>query len=113
MAENTQTSNSSFTKEEIITKLNTDMRWVERAILCLHSKQTHDEKRSEETMYRNGVGFSGGEARIGAYLARWIMKKREEGCDAGNCLSGRFVGVARKIAVRHARQLADIANGLR
>ena len=91
-----------WTREEIINKLNTSDRWVERAILRLWHGQTTQEQREENTYDHNDIGFSAVAARVGSYMGKWVQ--------SGKPLTGKWLAKARKIALRHVRQLVKYAN---
>jgi hypothetical protein len=92
-----------WTKDEIKDKILTDDKWLERAVVAIYNKQTNDEKECEATIKDNGVGFSGAHARMGSYMARWVLK--------GNRLSDKWLDRARRMMVKYAGQLTRIANG--
>lgn len=75
-------------------------RAVERAILAIYNCQTDDEKSSEATKHSNGRGFSGSDARLGSYWARWIL--------SGKNLTGNHLLNARKMAIKYSSQLSGI-----
>jgi hypothetical protein len=74
---------------------------VERAILAIYERQTLDEKACSDTKHRNGIGFTGADARLGTYYAKWIL--------SGKHLSGRHLENARQMSRKYIRQLVDIA----
>ena len=92
----------TWTRPEIEALLTND-RAVERAMVTLWRRQTQDEQSTDSTRHNNGIGFSGWSAKSGSYFARWVMD--------GNRLTGKHLEKARKIAVHHAGQLTQIANG--
>jgi len=63
-----------LTKENIITLLAANDKAVIRAILALYARQTNDEQRVERTKYRNLKGFTAPDGRIGASMAKDIIK---------------------------------------
>jgi hypothetical protein len=76
----TQTIKTSFSKEVIQDKLMTDSRWVERSLIKLYERQTHEEKTSKETITDNNRGFNSSDSRYLTYCSEWLLK--------GNHLSG-------------------------
>jgi hypothetical protein len=74
---------------------------VERAILAIYACQTADEQATKTTRHSNGRGFSGADASLGSYYARWILE--------GKHLSGRHLARARTMSLKYVGQLADIA----
>ena len=92
----------TWTRDEIDEILKTNPRAVERAMVRLFELQTSTEKQSSTTREHNGAGFSSYAASRGSYYARWVM--------SGRNLSGKHLESATKIALRHSRQLVNIAN---
>ena len=92
----------AWTREQIDEILNTNDRAVERAMVRLYELQTQDEQQSSTTRVHNGQGFGSWYAQKGSYYARWVQ--------SGRSLSGRHLDNARKIALKHSRQLVEIAN---
>ena len=88
-------------QEEIRTKVQSDSRWTERAVLAIFERQTEDEKQNDATLKRNGVGFSGSDAHLMSYYAKWLLAKKH--------LTGKHLERAQKIASKYAGQLAQIA----
>lgn len=76
-------------------------RAVERAILAIYNRQTYDEQVSSDTKHSNGIGFSGADARLGTYYAKWIMSDKN--------LSGKHLDKARMMSYKYVRQLCEIA----
>lgn len=74
---------------------------VERAILAIYNRQTGDEQSAGDTKHTNGRGFSGADARMGSYWARWIL--------SGRNLSGKHLLKARKMSLKYIKQLCEIA----
>lgn len=92
----------AWTREQIDEILSTNDRAVERAMVRLYELQTQDEQQSSTTRVHNGQGFGSWYAQKGSYYARWVL--------SGRSLSGRHLDNARKIALKHSRQLVEIAN---
>lgn len=92
----------TWNRNEIDALLTSNPRAVERAMVVLYDLQTQDEKSAETTRHHNGVGFSSNAARKGTYYARWVL--------GGRHLTGRHLEGARRIALRHSRQLVAAAN---
>jgi hypothetical protein len=76
-------------------------RAVERAIVAIYNRQTADEKSSQNTTHSNGVGFSGADASLGSYYAKWIL--------SGRNLTGNHLSKARMMSQKYVRQLVEIA----
>src|SRR5574337_878352 len=96
--ETTQT----WTEASIVNLLNGNDRAVERAMVAIWKRQTEDEQRSENTHWRNDIGFSGADARRGSYFAQWVMR--------GNRLTGTHLAKARAMAIKYRKQLLSIAS---
>lgn len=95
-----------MTKAEILNKLNTNVRWLERAILALDARQTDDERAGGVTVYDNDRGWNAADASLGSYLARYIRGCRRP---EGQRLSGNWIDRARSMIRKYAGQLARIA----
>jgi len=117
----------TYTRIEINNLLRTNDKAVERAIVRLFELQNADEQRFATTNAHNNRGFASCDARAGTRFARWI-----QGMDDNNrkkfpvkslnhpkaqrvfrnyCKNGESVlGRARRIAIKHSRQLVEIAN---
>jgi hypothetical protein len=80
---NTYNTMEEYTKEFIQEKLRTDIRWMERAVLVLYSKQTKEEQKVNDTIQNNGVGFNGTDGRYLSWVATYLQK--------GNHLSGHHI----------------------
>jgi len=90
----------TWTADEIQVKIETDQKWLERAIVAIYNRQTTDEKQSEQTKHHNGVGFTGADAHFLTYCATYIL--------SGRTLSGNFIPKARKRMVKYCRQLEEL-----
>ena len=92
-----------WTREDIVSLLNTSDRAVERGVVAIWQRQTADEQSTDTTRHSNGIGFSGWSAHSGSYYAKWV--------ESGRRLTGKHLDKARKITLHHAAQLTRIANG--
>jgi len=117
----------TWTRDEINHLLRTNDRAVEAAILRLFALQTTDEQRETTTKYHNTVGFSSADAFPGTRFARWLQgmnnknqvrfapkslsHPRAQIVFARYCRNGSVMARARQIALKHSRQLVDLANG--
>lgn len=63
-------------KEFVKRKLSTDPVWARRALLKIFEFQTIEEQKSKDTMFNNGVGFTGTDGRILSSLATQLLRKR-------------------------------------
>ena len=115
-----------WTRSEIDQLLIDNDIAVMRAIVRLFKLQTSDEISTAQTKHENSVGFSAADAKAGTRMARWLlgMNDRNEvrypAKDLRHPLCQRVLGRyaqgktvmyrARKIALKHSKQLVDIAN---
>ena len=93
--------NTALTKESIAHLLRTNDLAVERAMVVLYERQTHDERASSTTSHDNKRGFTCAHASKGSYYARWVK--------SGRHLTGYHLERARKIALHYTGQLLDAA----
>lgn len=77
---------------------------VEHAMVAIWERQTANEQAAGAVVKDNGMGFASWGARNGTYYANWIK--------SGKHLSGKHLEKARKMAMYHAGQLTNIANGV-
>lgn len=113
-------TNKIWTETDIKRLVSSNERAAMRAVLALYKRQTEDEKSSASTRHANGRGFSVTTVSEGTRLARWMTYNRPDGIlrrrVGGVIRHGKYAGMTRieacrAIALHHARQLADIANG--
>ena len=95
----------TWTRTEIEALINGNDRAVERAMVAIWERQTQDERVTQDVKHNNNCGFSHWSARSGTYFAEWVR--------SGRRLTGKHLDKARKIALHHAGQLTDFANGKR
>jgi hypothetical protein len=95
----------TWTRTEIEALINSNDRAVERAMVAIWERQTADEQATQDTRHHTGRGFAAWSARSGTYFAEWVR--------SGRRLTGKHLVKARKIALHHAGQLTDFANGVR
>lgn len=62
-----------YTKQDIIDLLTNKDMAVARALVALHDRQTLDEKNSETTTHKNGMGFRPCHAFIGTEMANFFI----------------------------------------
>jgi len=91
-----------WTRTEIDGMLRGNPKAVERAMIVLFNRQTTDEQSAGNTKHSNGRGFAAYAANKGTYYANWVLK--------GRSLSRQHLANARKIALKHSRQLVEEAN---
>ena len=92
----------TYTKEEIKDILNSSDKAVEKGIVAIFKRQTRDEQNREYTIHHNNRGFNAFDAHRGSYYATWIL--------AGKHLTGKHITKARKLIIKYAGQLTEIAN---
>lgn len=63
-------------KEFVKGKLLTDPVWAKQALLRIYEFQTKEEQNVRDTMYHNGVGFTGMDGRILSSLAKQLIEKK-------------------------------------
>ena len=51
--------------------LTTNPKWASAALVRIYDNQTADEQNSESTNHENGIGFTGGDARLLTRFAEW------------------------------------------
>lgn len=92
-----------WTAKEIASKIATDQKWLEHAIVALWKRQTSDEQATRETRHLNNRGFSAAHAKHLTRAANWI--------NSGHHLDGRYLERAREMTSHYVGQLVEIANG--
>jgi hypothetical protein len=95
----------TWTKEEIIARLQSDADFLTRALVVLYDRQTADEKAAEGTKHQNGVGFNGSDASYLSYVARYVIDRRV-------VVSGKHLEKVQKKLVKYAGQITAHANEL-
>lgn len=78
---------TKITLEEISEFLATDDRWLERAIVVLHDRQTEVERRVRETFNKNDLGLQVADARDFSRFAEQIKREVAAGKALGTCLT--------------------------
>lgn len=79
------------------TKITTDPRWTERALLKIFEAQTASEQVTESTNHHNGVGFTGSDAPFLTSCAKRVLFK-------GHLTEKQLPWVFKKMG-KYARQL--------
>ena len=98
-----EVSGKVWTKDSLKELLRTNDEAVIRGMKRIHEYQTSDEQVTEETKYRNDVGFSGCDAKL---LSSFVEKHNKFGS-----LSDKQMFYARKKMVKYAGQLLLIMAG--
>ena len=83
-------------------RLAQDDRWALRALTVVYMNQTADERRVEQTIEHNGIGFSGPDAEILSSFARQYQQR--------GSLSPRQMHVLRRKIPSYAGQVARVAD---
>jgi len=116
-----------YTREDIDLLLMKSDAAVERAIIVLFHRQTDDEQRQANTNCNNNRGFASCDARAGTRFARFLLgmndrnqvrypKKRLTHPISTRIFNRYTQGAerpidrARRIALKHSRQLVEEAN---
>ena len=92
-----------WNKENISELLQKSDKAVLRGLVVIYSLQTESEQECQETVFTNGVGFSGVDANFLSSLAQQFIKR--------GTLSEKQMVLLRKKMLRYAGQLAKVANG--
>ncbi len=92
---------NGWTKEHIITLLDTSDRAVERALVRIYERQTADEQASLATLHSNGRGFNGSDSRILTDIAKRCIRY--------NGLKGKQYDLVRRRIRKYWAQLLEIA----
>ncbi len=99
-----------YSMDEIVNLLETRAAAVERAMVRLYDLQCFDEKMTSESKWHNHRGFCSASAPSGSKFARAVTSRKKRGVPAGKRLFGSWLTRAREIAIRHRRQLLEMAN---
>lgn len=91
-----------WTKEEIKNLLNNNDTFVCRSLMVLYNFQTADEQTWGEANHRNGIGFSGADAKILTSFAEFYKER--------GYLSHKQIEIARKKITKYSGQLTNYAN---
>jgi len=118
---------TTYTRPDIDALLTRSDAAVERAIIVLFERQTDDEQSRASTNHQNNRGFASCDARAGTRFARWLQgmndrnqkryPKKSLTHPKASRIFGRYckngedvIGRARRIALKHSRQLVEEAN---
>ncbi len=117
----------SWTREQIDNILKSNDQAVERAIIRLFEEQTETEQKTADAHNKNDRGFCASDARAGTRFARMLlgMNDRNQVCYdkkslrhptairifSRYCNEGEQpIDRARRIALKHSKQLVEISN---
>ncbi len=100
-----------WTKDRMIALLDSNDLAVERALVAIYDRQTHDEKAESQTKHHNARGFRKNHDHTGSYFACIILKgwKQANGKKRVH-LNPVKLAKARSIVVHYHRQLCEVAN---
>lgn len=100
-----------WTKDRMLALLANNDLAVERALVVLYDRQTHDEKQVSRTRHNNKIGFRKNHDSTGSRLACYILKgwKQLNGKKLLH-LNQVNLGKAREIVLHYHRQLCEVAN---
>lgn len=118
----------TYTRNQIDAILLASDEAVMKAIVRLFELQTQDEQEIADTRYDNDKGFSCTDAKAGTRFARWLLGMNDQNevvykpkslKDRGaSRIFGRYckrgeqpIDRARRIALKHSRQITALANG--
>lgn len=100
-----------WTKERIQDLIRTNDLAVERAVVAIYDRQTHDEKRDSDTKHDNLRGFRCNHAPTMSFYARIILKGWKQPNGKGRVhLNPTKLARAREWMLRYHRQLCELAN---
>lgn len=92
----------TWTKDEIREKINSDTRWLLRAVSAIYQKQTEDEQSGRITSHVNNVGFNGVDAEF--------LSQAAERYNSGWNFSEKYINAIRRAMLKYSGQLTKIAN---
>lgn len=72
--------NKIVTKQSLTEMLNSSkekqIQIIGRALVALFNRQVEDEKSTNDTKYRNGIGFTPSDAKSGTLTAKYFLKHK-------------------------------------
>ena len=89
-------------KEFVKTKLSTDSKWAQNALLKIFEFQTAEEQEWETTCKYNGVGFTGVDGEILTSFAKQYKRRK--------FLSHKQMNILYKKMPKYWRQIISISN---
>lgn len=96
-------------KALILELLESNNKWLFRAIASIYEYQTADEQDAEVTAHDNGVGFNSVDAAILSSFAKQIIGHAARPSKFASPLSPKQVEIARSKMKKYAGQLLSIA----
>jgi hypothetical protein len=92
---------TDWTEAKVLFMLETDDKWVERALVMLYRRQTQHEQEKDTTRVKNTIGFQRGDDETMSPLARKI--------EAGGKLSEHELAYCRRPWHRGSSPIPTIA----
>jgi hypothetical protein len=89
--------NKADTLKALQTKLATDMRWAQRALIAIFRNQTEDEKVAADVKHHNCMGFRCMDSIILTSFANQLQQR--------GSLSPKQMSIVHKLMPKYARQL--------
>ena len=100
---------AKWNKENIKVLLETNAKFLERAIVKVYEKQTQDEQQTQSTNHNNNVGFNSSDSFILSSFAQQIIKSTYP---EGNRLSLKQKEIALPKMLKYSNQIAKISNNM-
>ena len=99
------------TKQYLSEKLEQDpVKLIGRALVAIFNHQTEEEQQANTTTFKNGIGFTGYDGRIGALGAKYYLKHKTlepwqikiwtKPDKKGNAKITRYAGQLNRIAIQ-------------
>nr|CAI9751365.1 hypothetical protein DGKKSRWO_DGKKSRWO_CDS_0079 [uncultured phage]CAI9752250.1 hypothetical protein CVNMHQAP_CVNMHQAP_CDS_0079 [uncultured phage] len=95
-------NNRIWTVDEIKHLLQTNDKMVMRSCIKLYERQTEDERKNQDTIESNGIGFNGADAKFLTSIANQLLHNVR--------LSVKQLDITRKKMLKYSKQLTRIAN---
>lgn len=92
-----------WTKEQILTMLETNDKAITRAVIAIYQRQTDDEQVAQHTLKSNNIGFNSSDAPYLSYCAKYAIDRKIT-------LTGKHLEKSRIRVRKYWKQLMDIAN---
>jgi hypothetical protein len=101
----------------IRTKIGTDYRWSIKTLLLLYKNQTVEERRVEQTVQNNAVGFTGWDSKLMTsfakqYISRCHQKHNKDALDA-NLLSTKQLEIVKSSMKKYWKQVYNNSDELK
>ena len=93
----------TYTKASLINLMNTNDSILIKGLLLIHRYQTQEEKRVEDTIVHNNVGFTGSHGKKMTGIANWYLRN--------GSISPNQLALVRRRMPKYANQLLRIMAG--